>query len=211
MNESAREVAYKETTITFNRKTDEIYKIHVGGQMIESTFNHPFYVKNKGWTFVKDLTVGDLLVQSNGNTLKIDSIEFLHKHVTVYNLTVDEFHTYFISDLGIWVHNTDVCVFSAKGNGELRATRRPAFDEWMKEGVEVNGQHFNLNKHAYNSLFKSGRKDIMPDDVTYALSQKSTPGNPGSVVYTNPVTGTKVYVNPTSSEIGGVQPRSFKD
>ena len=62
--------------------------------------------KDKGWTFVKDLKVGDLLVQSDGNTLKIESIELEHKHVTVYNMTVDEFHTYFVSDLGIWVHNT---------------------------------------------------------------------------------------------------------
>uniref|UniRef100_UPI0015548245 EndoU domain-containing protein n=1 Tax=Saccharibacillus deserti TaxID=1634444 RepID=UPI0015548245 len=30
-----------------------------------------------------------------------------------YNMTVDEFHTYFVSDLGIWVHNTndDACDF----------------------------------------------------------------------------------------------------
>ncbi|AIQ17120.1 hypothetical protein H70357_10950 [Paenibacillus sp. FSL H7-0357] len=84
----------------------------MGDQVIESTCNHPFYVEGKGWTFVKDLKVGDLLVQSDGNTLKIDSIELLHKHVTVYNMTVDEFHTYFVSDLGIWVHNTNCSVNS---------------------------------------------------------------------------------------------------
>nr|WP_242466809.1 polymorphic toxin-type HINT domain-containing protein [Brevibacillus brevis] len=106
-DETTGEVAYKDVTATFNHGTDEIYQIHVGGQTIESTFNHPFYVKDKGWTFVKDLKVGDLLVQSDGNTLKIESIELLHKKVTVYNMTVDEFHTYFVSDLGIWVHNTN--------------------------------------------------------------------------------------------------------
>jgi RHS repeat-associated protein len=106
-DEVTGEVAYKEVTATFNHETDEIYKIHVGDQVIESTYNHPFYVEDKGWTFVKDLKVGDLLVQSDGNTLKIESIELEHKHVTVYNMTVDEFHTYFVSDLGIWVHNTN--------------------------------------------------------------------------------------------------------
>ncbi|MNI60343.1 hypothetical protein D3C73_1155540 [compost metagenome] len=113
-DETTGEVAYKEVTATFNHETDEIYQIHVGGQTIESTYNHPFYVKDKGWTFVKDLKFGDLLVQSDGNTLKIVSIELLHKHATVYNMTVDEFHTYFVSDLGIWVHNTN-CMFGAKG------------------------------------------------------------------------------------------------
>ncbi|WP_235533127.1 polymorphic toxin-type HINT domain-containing protein [Paenibacillus sp. Leaf72] len=69
-------------------------------------FNHPFYVEGKGWTFVKDLKVGDLLVQSDGNTLKIDRIVLEHRQATVFNMTVDEFHTYFVSDFGIWVHNT---------------------------------------------------------------------------------------------------------
>ncbi len=112
-DEKTGEVKYKEVTATFNHKTDDIYKISIGDQVIESTFNHPFYVRGKGWTFVKDLKVGDLLVQSDGNTLKIDSIELEHKHVTVYNMTVDEFHTYFVSDLGIWVHNTGPCGLSA--------------------------------------------------------------------------------------------------
>ncbi|WP_330999683.1 polymorphic toxin-type HINT domain-containing protein, partial [Cohnella fermenti] len=88
-DETTGEVAYKEVTATMNHEMDEIYKIHVGDQVIESTFNHPFYVKGKGWTVVKDLRVGDLLVQSDGNTLEITSIELLHKHVTVYNMTVD--------------------------------------------------------------------------------------------------------------------------
>jgi hypothetical protein len=106
-NEETGEVAYKEVTATFNHETDEIYQIHVGDQVIESTYNHPFWVEGKGWTYVKDLKVGDLLVQSDGNTLKVDSIELEHKQVTVYNMTVDEFHTYFVSNLGIWVHNTN--------------------------------------------------------------------------------------------------------
>ncbi|OMD34714.1 hypothetical protein BSK56_33475, partial [Paenibacillus borealis] len=106
-DEITGEVAYKEVTATFNHETNEIYKIHVGDQTIESTFNHPFYVKDKGWTFVKDLKAGDLLVQSDGNTLKIESNEVEHRQAAVYNLRVDGFHTYFVSDLSIWVHNTN--------------------------------------------------------------------------------------------------------
>ena len=47
-DETTGEVAYKEVTATFNHETDEIYKIHVGDQVIESTFNHPFYVEGQG-------------------------------------------------------------------------------------------------------------------------------------------------------------------
>lgn len=114
-DETTGEIAIKEVTATFNHETDEIYQIHVGDQVVESTYNHPFWVKGKGWRYVKDLKVGDLLVQSDGNILKIQSIELEHRHVTVYNMTVDEFHTYFVSDLGIWVHNTNCALFGAKG------------------------------------------------------------------------------------------------
>lgn len=64
-------------------------------------------MEGKGWVLAADLQVGDKLQQSNGNTLTIDSIKIV-KHdepVRVYNFTVADFHTYFVSDLGIWVHN----------------------------------------------------------------------------------------------------------
>ncbi|MFC3801890.1 polymorphic toxin-type HINT domain-containing protein [Cohnella sp. GCM10012308] len=118
-DETTGELAYKEVSATFNHETgtDEIYRIHVGDQVIESTFNHPFWVDGRGWTFVEDLKVGDLLVQSNGNKLKIESIKLEHESAKVYNMTVDEFHTYFVSELGIWVHNTSCIPWSSKSVG----------------------------------------------------------------------------------------------
>ncbi|WP_256873722.1 polymorphic toxin-type HINT domain-containing protein [Paenibacillus kribbensis] len=112
-DETTGEVAYKEVTTTFNHETNEIYRIYVGDQTIEATYNHPFWVDGKGWTFVKDLQIGDLLVQTDGNSLEIHSIEKLQKRVMVYNITVDDFHTYYVSDIGIWVHNAE-CSLSAK-------------------------------------------------------------------------------------------------
>ncbi|WP_260612270.1 HINT domain-containing protein [Paenibacillus popilliae] len=85
-DEDTGEVGYKEVTATFNHETgtDEVYKIHIGGQVIEATFNHPFWVDGQGWTIVEDLEVGDLLIQSDGNKLKIESIELGHEKATVY-------------------------------------------------------------------------------------------------------------------------------
>ena len=100
-------------------------------------------------------------------------------------------------------------VYNAGGDAALRATRRPVFDNMLKNGVEVNGNSFKLNEHAYNSMFKSGRKDIMPDDIIDALATKPQPAQPGSVQYINPSTGTTVFVNPTSSEIVGIWPSGF--
>ncbi|MCL1990098.1 MAG: hypothetical protein FWG67_04325, partial [Defluviitaleaceae bacterium] len=100
-------------------------------------------------------------------------------------------------------------IYNANGNPDIRATRRPAFDDMMNNGIEVNGQRFTLNRHAYNSLFKSGRKDVMPADITDALRTIPLPAEPGSVQFVNPVTGTIVFVNPITNEIVGIWPVHF--
>nr|WP_269846562.1 polymorphic toxin-type HINT domain-containing protein [Paenibacillus roseus] len=41
--------------------------------------------------------------------MTIDKVEFvkLDEPGTVYNFTVADFHTYYVTDIGIWVHNTN--------------------------------------------------------------------------------------------------------
>ena len=100
-------------------------------------------------------------------------------------------------------------VYSANGDASLRVMRRPEYDKWVKDGVNVNGQNYKLNEHAYNNLFKSGRKDIMPDDITDALRNKPQPAQPGSVEHVNPKTVTLVFVNLSTKEIVGIWPSGF--
>ncbi|MEN3156857.1 hypothetical protein ABC502_00575 [Alkalimonas sp. NCh-2] len=100
-------------------------------------------------------------------------------------------------------------IYSASGQPELREIRRPAFDAWQEDGIPDTD--YTLNPHAYNSLFKSGRKDIMPDDVLDALSSNSMPGENGSLKFVNPVTGTRVFVNPKTKQVVGIQPGDFGD
>ncbi|WP_306294942.1 polymorphic toxin-type HINT domain-containing protein [Paenibacillus kribbensis] len=99
------EVAYKEVVGLFQKQAEEIYYVHIGDEIIEVTGEHPFWLDGKGWTFVKDLKVGDLLVSSDGSKLVIDKIEKEPREATVYNFEVADFHSYFVSNLGIWVHN----------------------------------------------------------------------------------------------------------
>lgn len=105
-------MAYKEVTALYRNQRDDIIKLHVGEQVIETTDNHPFWVEGKGWVFADELQVGDKLQKANGINLTIDKVEFikLDEKVTVYNFTVADFHTYYVTDLGIWVHNTDGCL-----------------------------------------------------------------------------------------------------
>ncbi|WP_460320156.1 polymorphic toxin-type HINT domain-containing protein [Paenibacillus sp. YSY-4.3] len=106
------ELAYKEVTNLYRNQRDDIIKLHVGEQIIETTDNHPFWVEDKGWVFADELQVGDKLQKADGSNPTIDKVEFvkLDEPVTVYNFTVADFHTYYVTDIGIWVHNTN-CPF----------------------------------------------------------------------------------------------------
>lgn len=120
-NEETGEQAYKEVTHLYRNDKEIIYELTIGDQVIETTDNHPFWVEGKGWVLAVDLQVGDKLQQSNGNTLTIDTIKIV-KHdekVRVYNFTVADFHTYFVSDLGIWVHNINKFCGSASDLADL--------------------------------------------------------------------------------------------
>ncbi len=65
-------------------------------------------MEGKGWVFADELQVGNKLQKAGGSNLTIDKVEFvkLDESVTVYNFTVADYHTYYVSGLGIWVHNT---------------------------------------------------------------------------------------------------------
>jgi hypothetical protein len=105
---------------TFQNQTTELIVINTGSEAIEATPEHPFYVPDCnelranttglgiGWVKAKDLRPGDSLLLLDGTTLTILSVA--HKHldtpITVYNFEVEGFHTYFVGDIGLLVHNS---------------------------------------------------------------------------------------------------------
>ena len=72
-------------------------------------------------------------------------------------------------------------------------------------------KHINLALMHITSLFKSGRKDIMPNDIKEALRSNPLKGTGNSLIHVNSITGTKVYVNPNTNLITGIQPKKFKN
>ena len=66
--------------------------------------------KDKGFVNAEQLWIGAELVDNNGNTLLVEKIyreELDNEIVTVYNFQVDEYHTYFVGDTSVLVHNVD--------------------------------------------------------------------------------------------------------
>ena len=102
------ETELKKVLNVWIKETDEILHLETSdGETIDTTTNHPFYVDGKGWVAAGDLEIGDTLVTAEGNEVEIADIEIerLAEPITVYNLEVEDFHTYFVGEYGVLVHN----------------------------------------------------------------------------------------------------------
>ncbi|MGL6095606.1 MAG: polymorphic toxin-type HINT domain-containing protein, partial [Fimbriiglobus sp.] len=99
-----------------------IWEVTAGGQVIGTTENHPFWVDGKGWTPTRELSVGDVLVGSDGRRTVVERVVETGRVAAVYGLSVEDDHTYFVGcdawGFDVWVHNT--CEFDkAKQHSEV--------------------------------------------------------------------------------------------
>ncbi len=98
-------LAYKPVEEIFNRVTEETYHIQVEDTVIVTTAEHPFWVIGKGWVESRDLKAGDWLVNDEGKEYAIEKIEAKQETIRVYNFSVGDYHTYFVTGLKLWTHN----------------------------------------------------------------------------------------------------------
>ena len=106
-DEETGKQAYKEVVRLFRGKTEEWYHVFAEGEEIVCTGGHRFYVEGKGFVEAKDLTKEDKLTLSDGRQVKIEKIEKeeLAKAETKYNFEVKDFHTYYVTENDVLVHN----------------------------------------------------------------------------------------------------------
>jgi hypothetical protein len=114
-NPETGETGLKEVVRTFVRETKETLTIRVDSREIVTTPEHPFWVEGHGWTAAKDLTSGDKLLLESGKVAEI--VQTFHQRLLkpqrVYNFEVDDWHTYYVSDLSVLVHNA--CTVAGSG------------------------------------------------------------------------------------------------
>lgn len=81
----------------------------INGEEIITTETHPFYVNNRGFVNAGELKVGDELLDSDGEVLFVENytVELTKDLITVYNFQVEDFHTYYVGECGVWVHNAE--------------------------------------------------------------------------------------------------------
>ena len=106
-DEKTDDVALKQVVETYINETTELTHVFVNGEEIIATPTHPFYCPTKGWTDAARLRAGDILVLVNGEYVVVEKVqhELLERPIKVYNFQVEEYHTYYVSDNGVLVHN----------------------------------------------------------------------------------------------------------
>jgi hypothetical protein len=87
-----------------------VLHLHVTGQVIRTTHEHPFYAHEKGWLAAKELQPNVWILSENGDWKAIKEVYDTGEWELVYNLRVADFHTYFVGDeswgWAAWAHNT---------------------------------------------------------------------------------------------------------
>ncbi len=106
-NVETGETELKEVKQLFVHEEDELVHLVINGEKIDTTTNHPFFVEDLGFVSAKDLQVGDELSLYDGSTATVEHIEveILEESVLVYNFEVDDWHTYFVGNDCVLVHN----------------------------------------------------------------------------------------------------------
>ena len=150
------ETAEKTVLETYIREVTTLVHLTVNGEEIVTTVDHPFYVKNQGFIKAGELIVGDELLDVNGNVLLVENfdVELTEEPVKVYNFQVEDFHTYYVGENGVWVHNSS-CTPAKKYLAEVdKETGDRLYKRTLEDGNEYQVRYTKGENGDYYARFE---------------------------------------------------------
>jgi len=108
----------------FTKEKTVLIHVRVGEELIKTTTEHPFWVDGYGFKAAEELAAGDYVENAAGELLPVESVEKIYpdEPVTVYNFEVEDWHTYYVSEEEILVHNMCAMTTGAKGSNNIVVT-----------------------------------------------------------------------------------------
>ncbi|MFE7552963.1 polymorphic toxin-type HINT domain-containing protein, partial [Streptomyces gardneri] len=136
------ELRTQKVTATFRHDTERLVDIALAdGGRLTSTAGHKFFVADRGWRTVSDLRVGDRLRTPDGLVRAVTALDDRTglAPATVYDITVDGPHTFFVRTTGtrpqdVLVHNC-LNIVADEGVNGAHTLRDHVLDErraWAK-------------------------------------------------------------------------------
>ena len=197
------ETAEKTVLETYIREVSQLLHLTISGELITTTIDHPFYVKDLGFVNAGELYVGDKLLDLDGNVLMVENTvhETAKKSTKVYNFQVKDFHTYYVGGNGVLVHNAGIeyeggskaIKYGSDTKTETKLSNQMNKRGWTKESVQntVDSPYTtspSKNLATQNSATAYYNKDgsyVILDDVTNEVVQISNCNDPNWVPDTN--------------------------
>jgi len=185
---------------SYVRQVDKLVHLKINGEEIVTTDNHPFYVQGRGFINAGGLLVGDKLVSVNGEDLTIEDyyIELTEESVSVYNFQVEDFHTYFVGDCTVWVHNKNCTPENRQSVKEhLEGT---ADNTGVMSNGSINGCH---EENKFLDVLDNSGGDLTDtiesingiDGVNYVEYKTSSGDIKKKTIYDSSVISTDDYIN----------------
>jgi hypothetical protein len=177
------------------RNYSPLLDLHVGGRVIRTTAEHPFWVVGRGWVAAHQIEAGDLLIGAEGEQTAVESIDGPSEPAPVYNLMVEDYHTYLVGSafwgFSVWAHNANSYPDAPKGAA-------PNLEQ-VAQGVKAAGKY-----DATVGSLDEARQVIgkaMPGAVELPPAVAGQP-------YASPPPGVKKWfqVQPAEPNVGNMQP-----
>jgi hypothetical protein len=104
-NEETGETGYYTVEAVLAHEDKVIERLTVGGEGLETTPEHPFYTREHGWVPAGELAAGLHVRKADGSYALVEGIRLERRAERMFNLTVDEAHTFFVGEQQLLVHN----------------------------------------------------------------------------------------------------------
>ena len=149
----------------------DIAHVTIDGETIDATTTHPFYVEEYGFKPAGQLLAGEKVRLLDGETGEVEAVtvEHLEEPVKVYNFEVEDWHTYYVAEMGVLVHNMcDVIPSESGSNNNTKrvyaptkkhdsrfgwGSKNPIPDMETGQNLLDTAYESSKNKQLYNSTF----------------------------------------------------------
>ena len=196
-DETSGAMGYKPVTAQYGNPYQETVYIEVSDglgkiQTLVSNRIHPFYSDGK-WIKAEDLKAGSRLFAENGAEPTVQSVTVKQESLQAYNLTVADWHTYFVKGdkaetEGVWVHND--CPYRGSNNLEkakLRAERLSKNDRAGKDFTKAGKEAvIDLNRIQNNGQVKCANCGIETTPAKQSIKNTTPASNERQVDHVIP-------------------------
>lgn len=104
-HEETGELGYYPVIAVWSHIDPVIVELTIDGETIETILEHPFLTADGAWTPAGQLEIGDEVRNAEWTIGTVEAVHVYYEPQPMYNFTVEDAHTYFVSEDGWLVHN----------------------------------------------------------------------------------------------------------